>query len=377
MTTNSRREFLGALGAGAAVVAARPLFAASRAEAAQSGEVLLNFNESPYGPSPRALTAIRAATQASITRYHPEDHYDALRAALASHHGVTPAHIRIGAGSTEFLKTCNDAFVRIERIAMGPPAAPVVVADPAYEAVLQYAANYDAGATKVALTPDHRHDLDRMARAVLPSTGLVYICNPNNPTGTINRKDEIAQFMSRIPDSVPVLVDEAYAEFVNDSGYESAVKYVKEGRNVIIAKTFSKIHGLAGMRIGYAIANPEIIARLTPLTVDFAVTGVAASGALASMRDPAFTAEVARKNAVERTRFVGEMTKMGLRCMESHANFVMVDIKRPVAPVIQAMAAKRVKVGREFSALPTFLRVTLGTSAEMDAFYPAFRAVLA
>jgi histidinol-phosphate aminotransferase len=369
MTDRTRREFLGTVAAGTAFAATRPLFAASRVEAVQAGDVLLNYNESPYGPSPRALTAIRAATQASITRYHPEDHYDALRAAVASHHGVTPAHIRIGAGSTEFLKVCDDVF-----LANG---ASVVVAEPAYEAVLQYAANSKAPAVRTALTADHRHDLAKMAEATTAQTGLVYICNPNNPTGTIVRKDEIARFMARIPSSVTVLVDEAYAEFVNDPGYESAVKYVKEGRNVIVAKTFSKIHGLAGMRIGYAIAKPEILARLTPLTVDFAVTGVAAGGALASMKDPAFSADVARKNAAERTRFVSEMTKLGLRCMESHANFVMVDVKRPVGPLIRALAAKRMKVGREFTALPTFLRVSLGTSAEMDAFYPAFRAALA
>lgn len=366
---SSRREFITTIGVGAAVVGARrPLFAEHREAARQSGEVLLNFNESPYGASPRAQAAFRSASGASITRYHPEDHYDALRNALAAHHGVPANHIRIGAGSTEFLKACDDAF-----LAGGKS---VVVAEPAYEAVLQYAANSQARSTATALTTDHRHDLAKMATAITRDTGLVYICNPNNPTGTIVRRDEIATFMAKVPAHVTVLVDEAYAEFVTDPGYESAVKYVKDGRNVIVAKTFSKIHGMAGLRIGYAIAKPEIIAKLVPLTVDFAVLGAAAGAATESMRDTAFTRDVARRNDVERTRFVTEMKQLGLSCAESHANFVMVDIRRPIAPIAQAMLAKRIKVGREFTAMPTFLRVTLGTTAEMDAFYPAFRAAI-
>jgi histidinol-phosphate/aromatic aminotransferase/cobyric acid decarboxylase-like protein len=182
--------------------------------------------------------------------------------------------------------------------------------------------------------------------------------------------------MARIPESVTVLFDEAYAEFVTDAGYESAVKYVKEGRNVVVAKTFSKIHGMAGMRIGYAIAKPELIARLAPFTVDFATTGLAASAALASVKDVAHIKEVARKNAIERTRFVAEMKKLGLACAEPHGNFVMVDLGRPVSPLIGALAAKRILVGREFGSMPNFLRVTLGTAAEMTAFYAAFRVAI-
>jgi len=189
------------------------------------------------------------------------------------------------------------------------------------------------------------------------------------------RKDEIAAFMARVPESVTVLIDEAYAEFVDDPGYESAVKYVKEGWNVIVAKTFSKIHGMAGMRVGYAIAKPELIKKIAPFTTDFAISGATANAAMASLADAAYRADVHRKNAAQRTRFADEMRKMKLECAESHANFAMVNLKRPVKPVTEAMAKRHVIVGREFPAMPTFLRVTFGTAAEMDAFYPAFRAV--
>ncbi len=377
MTGPSRRDFIATLGLTAAVGGARPLFArpdndeqqaGSRPAAAPPRDILLNYNESPYGPSPRALAAIRAAKDALVSRYHVEETYDSLRDALAAHHGVTRDHIRIGAGSTEILKACDDVF-----LAEGKT---LIVANPAYEAVIQYAANSKAEATRLSLTADYAHDLPRMARTTNLSTGLIYVCNPNNPSGTINRKDEVAFFMARVPESATVLFDEAYAEFVSDPGYESAVKYVKEGRNVIVAKTFSKIHGMAGMRIGYAIAKPELIARIAPFTVDYAVTGLAANAALASVKDVAYTREVARKNAIERARFVAEMKKLGLTCAEPHGNFVMVDLGRPAGSIAGALAAKRILVGREFGAMPNFLRVTLGTAAEMTAFDPAFRAAM-
>ncbi|MDA1081705.1 MAG: aminotransferase class I/II-fold pyridoxal phosphate-dependent enzyme [Gemmatimonadetes bacterium] len=378
MTNPTHRKFVQSIGTGGAAFAAFPVFAPGRVfagtgvaanePAAQSATVLLNYNENAYGPSPRAQAAIRDADAAVVSRYFPEDTYDTLRDALAAHHGVTRAHIRVAVGSTEILKVCDDIFLA--------GGAPLVVAEPAYEAVIQYAANSRAKTTKVPLTADHRHDLPRMASATSAATGLVYICNPNNPTGTIVRRDEIAAFIQRMPPSVTVLVDEAYAEFVEDPGYESAVRYVREGRNVIVAKTFSKIHGLAGMRVGYAIAKPELIARIAPFTVDFATTGASANAAMASLGDTEHRATVARRNAAQRSVFVNEMRSLGFSCTESHANFVMVDIRRPVGPVIAALAKQRVLVGREFGAMPTFLRVTLGTEPEMRAFYAAFREVI-
>ncbi len=365
------------LGGGAAVLATRPLFASGRAFAAPvasagpavaNGDVLINFNESPYGPSPKALDAIREVELRFVNRYYPEDNYDTLRAAIAKYHGVTPDHVRATVGSTEVLKVCDDVFLS--------GGAPLVVAEPAYEAVLQYAANSKANASKVPLTPDHRHDLPKMAAATTATTGLVYICNPNNPTGTIVRKDEIAAFMARVPASVTVLVDEAYAEFVDDPGYESAVKYVKEGRNVIVAKTFSKIHGMAGMRVGYAIAKPDLIRKIAPFTTDFAISGATANAAAAALADSSYRAEVHKKNAAQRTRFAAEMQRMKLECAESHANFAMVNLRRPVKPVIDALAKRHVMVGREFPAMPTFLRVTFGTEPEMTAFYSAFGEVM-
>jgi histidinol-phosphate aminotransferase len=376
--TTSRRAFLGSVGTGAAAVGLAPLF--SRALGAtpseqlaagqpQTGPLLLNFNENPYGPSPAALAAVRAAATSSfIGRYYSDWYFERLTAALAKFHELTPEHVLVSAGSTEMLKICDDVF-------LGDRAS-VVVAEPAYEAVLQYAANSKATATRVALTADHRHDLERMAAATTSETGMVYICNPNNPTGTIVRRDELARFMGQVHPDVPVVVDEAYADFVTDPGFESALRYVREGRNVIVVRTFSKAHGMAGMRVGYAIARPAVIARIRPFTVDFALTGLAVRAVEASLADRANIRRVSALNAVERQRFMAEVKRAGFECAESHANFVMVNLRQPVAPVIDALAKRGVLVGREFPAMPTFLRVTLGTAAEMTRFYPAFREVM-
>jgi histidinol-phosphate aminotransferase len=215
-----------------------------------------------------------------------------------------------------------------------------------------------------------------MAAATTADTGLVYICNPNNPTGTIVRKDEMQRLMDRIPRSVTVLVDEAYIDFVDDPQFESAVRYVREGRNVVVARTFSKVHGLAGMRVGYAIASKDVMARIKSFTVDYAITGMAANAALASLRDAEHVARVVKLNAAQRQLFVDQMTKAGFSCAASQTNFVMVNVKRPVAPIIAEFSKRRILVGREFKGMPTFLRVTLGTAAEMQRFYPAFHALL-
>jgi histidinol-phosphate aminotransferase len=370
----TRRGFLGALGAGAAALGTRPVFALDRTFASQSPAlapddvVHINYNESPYGPAPAALEAIRTPATALYSRYFPDDSYEELSKAIAAHHGVSREHVQVAAGSTEILKMCDDVFLG---------ATPrLVVAEPAYEAVVQYATNSNAAAAKIPLTADFRHDLSRMAAAVTAETGLVYICNPNNPTGTIVWMDELRAFLDRIPRSVTVLVDEAYSDFVDDPRYESAMRYVRDGRNVIVAKTFSKAHGMAGMRVGYAVAPPAVIKKIKPVSVDYAITGIAARAALASLADTRHTARVVMLNAAERRRFVDEMKKAGYACATPQGNFVMADIRRPVGAVIAAFAKRGVLVGREFKAMPTFLRVTMGTEAEMNRFYEVYRQVV-
>jgi histidinol-phosphate aminotransferase len=235
--------------------------------------------------------------------------------------------------------------------------------------------NSRADITKVPLTKDHRHDLQGMASAITPETGLVFICNPNNPTGTIVTKGEMERFMNLIPESVTVLVDEAYNHFAGPE-YESAIRYVKEGRNVVVARTFSKAYGLAGMRVGYGIAPPGIMDRMRPYGLDFNLSVPAVAAAEAALADTQQIEKVIKANDVQRTAFYTEMKSAGFEYIPSHANFVMVDIRSEVAPVIQEFSRKKVLVGREFLPMTRFLRVSIGTDDEMKRFHSTFRQIV-
>jgi histidinol-phosphate aminotransferase len=358
----SRRRFIETLGSGATALAVRPLFSS----AANDGYVRLCYNENPYGPSEKTLRAIRDSI-AAAGRYPADLSYDGLEGRLGKFHGLAAENILIGAGSTEILKVCDDVFLQ---------ANPhLVVAETTYDAVYQYAINSRAGAASVPLTRDHRHDLDGMAKAITSGTGLVFICNPNNPTGTIVTRDEMARFMDRVPESVTVLVDEAYSHFAG-ADYESAVRYVKEGRNVVVARTFSKAYGLAGMRIGYGVAKPEIMARLRPYGLDFNLSVPAVAAAEAALADTQQLEKVVKSNNIQRTVFYSEMKSGGFEYIPSHANFVMVDIRTEVAPVIQEFSRRKILVGREFLPMTKFLRVSIGTDDEMKRFYSALRQIV-
>jgi histidinol-phosphate aminotransferase len=372
---SSRRHFLGAATVGAAALAFPPVFSRSRLFAAAplaggSDSVHLNYNESPYGPSEKTVQAIREALDDAIDscgRYYGDSDYDALRALLAKHHGLKAENILLGAGSIEILKLCDDVFLRKPRL---------VAAAPVYDAVIGYAVNSRAPAVKVPLTADFRHDLPRMAEAATRDTGMIYICNPNNPTGTIVTKDEMDRFFGQIPESLPVVVDEAYSHFVAAAGFESAVRYVKEGRNVVVARTFSKIYGLAGMRVGYAIAKKELIDELKPRGVHFAIGSVAAQAAATALLDHAHVERVARLNREQLQALDDEMKRAKFEVIPSQANFAMIHIRRPVAPVIAEFAKRKILVGREFPPMSEHLRVTMGTEIEMKRFFMGFREIV-
>src|SRR5262252_10345810 len=207
----NRREFFGTVAGSAALATLRPVFSSA---AAQDNTVHINYNESPYGPPEKALKAIRDVATTMAGRYYEDSSYEELSKTLARFHGLSRECIQVGAGSTEILKICDDVFLH--------GGKRLVVAEPAYEAVIQYAVNSQADAVKIPLTSDYRHDLAKMADAITRDTGMVYICNPNNPTGTIVYKAELQRFMDRVPGNVTVVIDEAYSHFVMSPDYESA-----------------------------------------------------------------------------------------------------------------------------------------------------------
>jgi histidinol-phosphate/aromatic aminotransferase/cobyric acid decarboxylase-like protein len=204
--------------------------------------------------------------------------------------------------------------------------------------------------------------------------GFVYLCNPNNPTGIVIPKDEVKALLDGLPKGMPVLIDEAYHHFVDDPRYATSIPYVLEGRPVIIARTFSKIAALAGMRLGYAVASTDLIQKMRPYSMG-SINALVKWGGVASLKDTASQAEVKAKVMDLRKKTTSELEAYGYECLPSETNFFMVSIGREIQPVIQEFAAKKVAVGRPFPPMTTHMRVSIGTADEMSRFMTAFKEI--
>jgi histidinol-phosphate aminotransferase len=366
----SRRQFGRTLGAavGTAVVADRlpPAAGAGPAKDQDPDLVRLDSNENPYGPSDAALAAMTRA-QAVASRY-PDGAEREMGEALARAHGVTPDRIVLGCGSSDILRMADSAFLDAGKT--------VVAAEPTFEAVLAYARVTRAEAVKVPLTADFRHDLVGMAAACDARTGLVYVCNPNNPTGTTVAAEALEAFLGKVPPATVVLVDEAYHHFVEDPAYRTATSLVDRFPNLVVARTFSKIHGMAGMRLGYAVssaANAKALgARASWSNANAAVLAAART----SLEDEAHLARQRELLNGTRRWLCRELERDGRRYIPSEANFMMIEVGGDVQGVIDALRARKVLVGRRFPSLSSWLRVTIGTPAETSAFLAALRAVV-
>ncbi len=357
----SRRRFAGALGAALGATVVRP-----SSSAAAPVVIDLSSNENPYGPSPAALEAM-TRSQAVAARY-PDTAEQATVEAIARLHGVDPDRIVLGCGSSEILRLCDAAFLG--------PGRTVVAAEPTFEAVLHYAKVTKAEPVKVPLNADFRHDLPAMARACDARAGLVYVCNPNNPTGTIVTGDELLAFLAQVPPTTAVLVDEAYHHLVEAPAYRSAVEMIERFPNVVVARTFSKIYGMAGMRLGYAVASKAgaeaLRAQASWSNANVAV--LAAAGAC--LADEGLVARQRERLNGTRRWLASELSRDGWRIIPSEANFLMIQMDADVKPVIAAFEARGIRVGRRFAAMPTWLRVTIGTPDETRAFLEALRAIV-
>ena len=372
MNTNSlsRRRFAQLIAAGAAAAVTRPALSLAKppmtAAPAATGLIRLSSNENPYGPSAKALKAVTDAF--GFACRYPDDHADLLVETIAKTDGVAIEQVLLGAGSGEILRVCAMEFT-------GPEAGKLVVADPTFEAIVGHAKRNGAEIVKVPLTSTYAHDLAPMAAAA--AKGLIYICNPNNPTASLTPKDQLRDFIAKVPRETTILVDEAYHHYVDSPEYESVIPLIKDHPNLIVARTFSKIYGMAGMRCGYCLAQPEAIARLQPHQLNDGVNITALVAAAASLNDPKQVAEGRRLNSEARAFVLKEFDRAGFNHIPSHGNFVMVDLKRPVVPLIAAMKERNVHVGRLFPALPNHMRLTIGRKNEMEAFLTAFRSVIA
>lgn len=392
----TRRRFTQLLGASAAAVVARPGLALSESTlarrppglAAAAAAVRLNSNENPYGPSPMAVKAMSDAF--SLAWRYPDEHADQLIATLARINGVEENQILLGDGSGEILKLCAAAFTgpmangvgsqalakptRGNEMTFVPGRGKLIVADPTFEAILNHARVNGAEVLKLPLTSSYSHDLPGMLAAA--NEGLIYVCNPNNPTASLTPKNEVREFINRVPPGTMILVDEAYFHYADSSDFESVIPMIKAHPNLIVARTFSKIYGMAGLRCGYCVAQTETIQRLRPHQVWDSVNIMALVAAKASLNDPDQVTKGRRMNSETKTFVIAELDRMGLKHIPSQANFLMIDMKRPVRPLIDALNRRGVQVGRVFPTLPNHMRVTVGKAAEMEAFLSAFGHVV-
>ncbi|PYL95463.1 MAG: hypothetical protein DME28_02350 [Verrucomicrobia bacterium] len=293
----------------------------------------LSANENPYGPSSQAHAAMNNSFD--VCCRYPDEANDILIEKIAKINGVNREQIVLGDGSSEILKLCAESFT-------GPTQGKLIAADPTFEAILEYSKANGGEVVKVPLTADFHHDLAKMGAAA--QKGLIYICNPNN---------------------------------ADSPEYESVIPLVKDHPNLVVARTFSKIYGMAGLRCGYCVAQPETIKRMHPFQMWDSVNIMALAAASASL-DDVDQVNNGRKLTSEAKSFTtSELDKMGYKLIPSQANFIMFDCKRPVVPIIKAMKERNVQVGRLFPALPNHMRVTIGKKSEMEAFVSAFRQVMA
>jgi histidinol-phosphate aminotransferase len=365
----SRRDFARLLGAGTAAFLVRPAesFGKQPEHPPINGHVVrLSANENAYGPSPKALQAMTDSFKLAC-RY-PDEHNNVLIDKLAKLNGVNRDQILLGDGSSEILKLCADTF-------SGKESGSLVAAEPTFEAILEQAKTNGAEVVTMPLMPNYAHDLSSMLPAA--KRGLIYVCNPNNPTASITPKDELRDFIATTPPETMILVDEAYFHFADSPDYESVIPLVKDHPNLLVARTFSKIYGMAGLRCGYCVAQKQTIDRMRARQMWDSVNIMALVAASASLDDPDQVPNGHRLNKEARAFTVAELEKMGYNVIPSQANFIMFDCKRPVVPLIQAMKEQNVHVGRLFPALPNHMRVTIGKKTEMESFIATFKQVTA
>ena len=368
----SRRDFARLLGAGAAAVVVRPPLSFAKptqsvtTPLAEGGIVRLSANENSYGPSPKAFQAITDSF--GLACRYPDEHNNVLIDKLAKLNGVNRDQILLGDGSGEILKLCAETFT-------GPQNGKLVAADPTFEAILNNASANGAEVVKVPLTSSFQHDLPKMLDSA--KGGLIYVCNPNNPTASITPKDELRDFIATTPSQTTILVDEAYFHYADSPHYDSVIALVKDHPNLIVSRTFSKIYGMAGLRCGYCVAQKEAIDRMRRNQMWDSVNCMALAAATASLDDLDHVPNGQRLNREAKTFVTSELDKMGYEQIPSQANFIMFDCKRPVVPLIQAMKQRKVHVGRLFPALPNHMRLTIGKKTEMESFVSAFKQVTA
>ena len=365
----SRRNFLCSVGLGTAAATSvqwsLPAWSSTAAfEPARikepGGPIRLDNNENVYGPSRKTAAAIRAAL-GSANRY-PFNEYDGLIDRIASFHRVKPEQILLGCGSSEILRLAAATFLG--------PGKQLIQASPTFESMDHYARSAGAEVISVPLTATFAHDLDAMLVRTGTSSTLVYICNPNNPTASLTPRSDIESFIGKLPGNSYVLIDEAYHHYAGQSAmYASFLDRSVENERVIVSRTFSKIYGLAGLRLGYGIASARTAKQMNAYATIDNVNGVVVRAGLAALDDAPSVAEFIKRNEDARQEFFNQAMARMLKPIDSHTNFVMMNTHHPAEQVIEHFRKNNVLIGRRFPAMDSYIRVSFGTPDEMAAFW--------
>jgi histidinol-phosphate aminotransferase len=331
------------------------------------GKIRLNSNENPYGPSDKARQAV-INVLGEANRY-PFKETDDLKALIAAKEGVTPQHIHIGAGSGDIL--CQSA------VAFGIEGGSVLSSYPVFPLLMNFAEVFNCRWDKVDLNDKLEHDYDAMAAAVKSDTKLVFICNPNNPTGTIVDPAKIKSFCEQVSKKAVVYADEAYIEFLEPSQQISMVDLVKKDMNVVVSKTFSKVYGLAGLRVGYVVAKPELISKIYKYAGDIPLSQPAIAAATASLGDDAFMKSTREKNAIARAVLTDYLDKHNTLYGKSVNNVVFFPAPRDGKTILAKMEEKGYLMRVWDYKGKEWCRVSIGTLDEMKGFVRAFDEVVA
>ena len=326
--------------------------------------VQLGMNENPFGPSPKAVEAARKYMD-KVAPY-PDDSGYFLRKKLAAHYKISMDELIISSGSSDILAMAYHAVFA--------PGAEVLTGTASFVVYYQLADMLNMPIVRVPMK-DHGFDLEAMAERLTPATRLIVIANPNNPTGTMVRRGELDRFMKKVPDHALTILDEAYFEYVDNPDYPDSLEYVRAGRPVLILRTFSKVFGLAGLRIGYGISTREIVDTLYKVRMAFNTNSVAQVAALAAWDDHEHVQKSVSLNRAELEFLYRELSKRDVKHVPSYANFVLVDLGRPAGEITTALLKHGVIV-RPAWGCPTCMRVSVGTHEQNQAFIAALDKVL-
>lgn len=323
-----------------------------------SNSIKLASNENPVGPSPAAIRAIKESF-ADINRY-PDGSGFYLKRALAEKLDVSDEEIILGNGSNELLDLAAKTFLK--------DGDEAVMATPSF--VVYFMAVQSVGGKSIQVPlKNYTHNLSAMAASITSATRMVFIANPNNPTGTINKKDEFESLMEKVPDNVLVVMDEAYYEYVSDHDYADSMKYLRSEKNILILRTFSKIYGLAGLRVGYGIAKKEILADMNRLRAPFNTSTIAQKAALAALSDDAHVSRSREVNSAGKEYLYRELSALGISFVPTEANFVYIPVEGSVA-----LYERLLKMGVIIRPMgPSAVRVTIGLPEENRRFIEALK----